>query len=405
MSLLNFGTSLCVFLVISAISVNAQLNSNCITPNKENATCMPITHCEVIFSAVNTKNAAAVAFARDSYCGKVGRVILVCCGSTAYPEPSSTDDIFDLFSDLDINISTTEKSTPKPQPKPLEDFETSVLPDRTVCGLESDSERIFGGEQTKLDEFPWMVALEFNKKGTHKSEGDILCGGSLINTRYVLTAAHCLEPSGLKLVNVRLGEWNTKSDSDCEELFDQIECADKVVRINIEETIAHPYFSRRTYNNDIGLIKLERDVAYTDYIRPICLPRRNLPVAPIGTLMTVTGWGTTENGTLSNVKLKVRLPLVSNEICQQKLLRGKDVGANQLCVGGDPGKDACQGDSGGPLMRIFEDVTTAQSQWYLEGVVSKGQGCGRAGLPAVYTRVSRYISWIISIISEEYDLE
>lgn len=98
------------------------------------------------------------------------------------------------------------------------------------------------------------------------------------------------------------------------------------------------------------------------------------------------------------------MPLLTNEVCRKKL-QGKAIGVNQLCAGGELGKDSCQGDSGGPLMRTHENPVTKQSQWYQEGVVSKGVGCARAGYPAVYTRIDRYINWIIGTISEEDDEE
>lgn len=75
----------------------------------------------------------------------------------------------------------------------LNDFDTSALPDRSLCGLHSQNEttddRIMGGEETLIWEFPWIVALEY-KSGDGGVQVD--CGGSLINQRFVLTAAHCV---------------------------------------------------------------------------------------------------------------------------------------------------------------------------------------------------------------------
>ena len=47
-----------------------------------------------------------------------------------------------------------------------------------------------------------------------------------------------------------------------------------------------------------------------------------------------------------------------------------------------------QGDSGGPLMCEY------QGRWHLTGIVSAGFECGNPVIPAIYTRVSRYIEWI-----------
>lgn len=52
-------------------------------------------------------------------------------------------------------------------------------------------------------------------------------------------------------------------------------------------------------------------------------------------------------------------------------------------------------------MRTYEDLADNTIQWYQEGVVSWGVQCGRAHLPAVYTRVARYMNWILNRISED----
>lgn len=99
--------------------------------------------------------------------------------------------------------------------------------------------------------------------------------------------------------------------------------------------------------------------------------------------------------TQSEVKLKLSIPIISNQDCTQKIRRSQTrISDNQLCAGGEIKKDACKGDSGGPLMTVFHDGPL-KSQWYQEGIVSKGRGCG-AGYPGIYTRVSRFSDWILN---------
>lgn len=45
--------------------------------------------------------------------------------------------------------------------------------------------RIVGGVETLVNEYPWMVALQYNSR--------FYCGASLINSQYLLTAAHCVQ--------------------------------------------------------------------------------------------------------------------------------------------------------------------------------------------------------------------
>lgn len=128
-----------------------------------------------------------------------------------------------------------------------------------------------------------------------------------------------------------------------------------------------------------------------DFIKPICLP---LPSeqANINDELSVSGWGKTETGYNSPIKLKVSVPIKLFSNCASTYRSaGVTLGDTQICAGGENGKDSCTGDSGGPLMNYSPTNT---NQFYVEGIVSFGPDCGRRGFPAVYTKVSRYLDWI-----------
>lgn len=108
-----------------------------------------------------------------------------------------------------------------------------------------------------------------------------------------------------------------------------------------------------------------------------------------GQRLSVVGWGKTETGRYSPVKLKLKVPIVSESNCNRMFNRaGVNVRTSQLCAGGEKDKDSCNGDSGGPLL------AEVNQRFYIEGIVSFGAVCGTEGWPGIYTRVSRYRDWI-----------
>ncbi|KAF2887921.1 hypothetical protein ILUMI_18252, partial [Ignelater luminosus] len=177
---------------------------------------------------------------------------------------------------------------------------SNLLPARHECGQHAE-ERIFGGTKTTIEQFPWLVLLE-------STNNDFTCGGSLINNRYVLTAAHCV---GEDIVSVRLGEYNLEKDKDCEgddtPGFEY--CADPVVNVEVEERIVHGSFDSHDRNayGDIALLRLKKEVNYTKFIQPICLPHfselttKNFE----GKKAVIAGWGRTEKKWESDEKLNL----------------------------------------------------------------------------------------------------
>lgn len=340
------------------------LNNPCYTPDQQNGICVYLQQCESLYALIQKQPLyqSDRDFLRQSQCG-YDQQPMVCCARTT---PSRLGNDYLL-------------------PKPGE------------CGTDT-SNRIIGGEVTHLDEFPWMTLIEYSKPNNRKG---FHCGGVLISHRYVLTAAHCVNGKDLKqlkwdLSSVRLGEWDTSTDLDC----DNGDCADPVVDVPVEQLIAHENYNpnSKAQENDIALIRLSWNVNFTDFIKPICLPTsetlRNREYE--GIRLEVAGWGKTENASFSNFKLKVGVDGVSNQQCNQAYSRHSvNLGSGQLCAGGEKGFDSCRGDSGGPLMAV-DKTNKIQPFWYCAGIVSFGPSpCGMAGFPGVYTRVSAYTDWIV----------
>ncbi|XP_076234951.1 ovochymase [Calliopsis andreniformis] len=362
--------------MVAFISVNgqSQLNSNCVTPNSINGQCIEVRQCSQALDILQREshNPVALDFLKRSQCGFEGNNPLICCpisNRATSAQPS-----------IDENLQYDLSSHP-------------LLP--ADCGKDL-SQRIVGGERTELDEFPWMVLLEYVRRAT--GQKGLNCGGVLISNRYVLTAAHCVQGSHesiLSLDSVRLGEYNIAEDLDC--ISDGATgsvCADSIVTVGIEERIVHENYQPSTNQYDIALLRLSRNVKFTNFIKPICLPSN----AILKKNLFVAGWGKTENRTSSQIKLKVSLPLVDKQQCQEiyENTARRSIGYGQICAGGQKGKDSCQGDSGGPLMHV-ERTPDGVGRWSVVGIVSYGpSNCGTPGIPGIYTRVIDFIPWILN---------
>ncbi|XP_055596802.1 phenoloxidase-activating factor 3-like [Uranotaenia lowii] len=274
--------------------------------------------------------------------------------------------------------------------KPMTRGMSDLLPDQTVCGLDS-SDRIFYGNLTKLDQFPWVAIIKYINADEVES---FECGGSLINKRYILTAAHCINN---RTAGVRLGEWDLESDPDCDKASKQ--CADPPIDVDIEKILIHKNYTRRVSKGgkiDMALIRLNRDVSFGKYVAPICLPKtaEEAELTENETLY-VAGWGLTENYTRSTKKLFVDVNKVSQEECIQKIKAPLvKIDHTIICALGVGGKDSCQGDSGGPLMEIRQG-SSSYLRYFLKGVVAKGLACGTSK-PGFYTNVHEQIDWIVS---------
>ncbi|XP_043273178.1 CLIP domain-containing serine protease 2-like [Venturia canescens] len=372
--------ALLVLVLIAAVEAQngnfgTQSNSDCNTPSGLPGRCVAIRQCEPLLNILTTRplSGESIRFLRESQCGVStnSRDPKVCCLITEDDSRSTGNE---------GNGNTNSLDNPN-------------LP--ADCGSDL-SQRIVGGEVTDLTEFPWMVLLEYDKPNGKTTA----CGGVLITSRYVLTAAHCIKGAGLpkswSLNAVRLGEYDTSTDRDCVPDGDGSEvCAEPTVTVRIAEAIVHESYrpNARDQQNDVALLRLAENVQFTSYIQPICLPAGS----DLAQKLWVAGWGKTETKSESSVKLKLGISPADPSACAERYRNaGVNLGRSQLCAGGQRGKDSCRGDSGGPLMS-FDRTPGGSRKWTVVGIVSFGPTpCGMQNWPGVYTKIVDYVPWILS---------
>ncbi len=239
---------------------------------------------------------------------------------------------------------------------------------------------IVGGEDCDISDYPWQAAIYVD---------GYLCGASVINEYWILTAAHCVEENnqvadpetitvGVGTSNEYAGLYGPGGDE-----------------YDVEEVISHSGFNWNM-NNDIALLKLTEPIVFSDDVQPIsiiCSDQVSAGAQDVGAMTTVTGWGnTSQGGSGSDVLQYIEVPIISSN--NPGLGNNININSNTQFFAGaiDGGMDSCQGDSGGPVaVRNVEDT-----EWLLIGITSWGLGCAQDGYPGVYTKVSNYINWIRS---------
>ncbi|CAF1386664.1 unnamed protein product [Adineta steineri] len=241
---------------------------------------------------------------------------------------------------------------------------------------EHNQGRIVGGETAQPHSWPWVVSLRDPIFGHG-------CGGSIINSEWILTAAHC-SPSLSHIVHIGVHDEQSPSPQ---------------IR-NVVKAIIHPnYIPSPKFINDIALMKVSPPINLTTsdtHAGLTCLPAQNdnLDYPKEGTRLAVIGWGTLSSGGPRPTKLRqVRVKTLAHD--DWRCINATYDDTRQFCAAVDGGgKDSCQGDSGGPIHQWLDD------HWEQVGIVSYGKGCALADHPGVYTRLSFYYDWIQSNINE-----
>lgn len=224
----------------------------------------------------------------------------------------------------------------------------------------STSARIVGGTTTNISNAKFLVQLRIN--------GKFICGGSLVSTQFVITAAHCVDRA---------------NPADLTVVGGATYLSEKGVRRGVNKIIKPKNYNKpKPYHMDVAVLKLSGVMTGTN-IDTIPLCQANWKV---GDYINVFGWGQlseNNNAKVDQVR-KVRLPLVLRSKCVQAYKNIESITDSMFCAGDLKDKDSCYGDSGGPA--VFQNQ--------LCGLVSWGLRCASNKFPGVYTSIKTVRNFI-----------
>ncbi|XP_049840403.1 trypsin-1-like [Schistocerca gregaria] len=234
-----------------------------------------------------------------------------------------------------------------------------ALPSQAFLGRKA-SGRIIGGTNADIGDYPWQVS--FQKLGSHN------CGGSIISSSWVLTAAHCVDGLSLSWMSFRVGSSIRESGGSV---------------LQASSGFMHGQYDRDTTDYDIAVVQVSGSLLGSN-AQAVGLPSDGYDPAG-GLAVTVTGWGDTRTGGPAAANLqKVDISIVDRKACRSIFAKTNTVTDRMVCAG-QAGQSVCNGDSGGPLVSGNTQV----------GIVSWGSRTCEAA-PGVYSNVGNLRSWIRS---------
>ncbi|XP_008508019.1 serine protease 40-like isoform X2 [Equus przewalskii] len=247
----------------------------------------------------------------------------------------------------------------------------------SVCGQPGVTGKIYHGEDAPDERWPWQASLLF--RGQH------ICGASLFDAQWVISAAHCFQRSHqAEDYRVLLGYHKLEKPTEHSMMM-------TVYRLFVHNDFNKKYFMSR----DITLLQLHRPAKFTSHVLPVCLPGANMTV-PAHSSCWATGWGMiTEDTVLHSPRQlqQAELGIMNNDACNMLLADPnsgqRPVQEDMICAGDlMKGKSVCRGDSGGPLVCFLNNT------WFLMGLSSFSAPCNDPVGPSVFSKVSYFANWI-----------
>ncbi|KAJ2947012.1 hypothetical protein O0L34_g16356 [Tuta absoluta] len=233
--------------------------------------------------------------------------------------------------------------------------------------------RIIGGRPSPPGKWPWQVAVLNRYK-------EAFCGGTLVALRWVVTAAHCVR----RRLYVRLGEHDLLLRNRGE------------VEMRVTEAVIHPRYDPDTVVNDVALLRLPEPARPNLGHGIACLPQPKQALPP-HTTCVILGWGKKRASDVHGTRIlhEAQVSTIQQGVCRRSYWQYA-ITDDMVCAGRGR-RDSCAGDSGGPLL-----CRGADKKYYLQGITSFGDGCGKRGKYGIYTRTAGYVAWIRDVMNKKY---
>ncbi|XP_049799486.1 trypsin-1-like [Schistocerca nitens] len=232
--------------------------------------------------------------------------------------------------------------------------------------------RIYGGHDAARGEFPYIVSLKIVGTFTKSHH----CGGAIISSTSVLTAAHCITNIDKSIAVA--GELDQSTDEGTEQ------------EVRISQMIKHPDHPGGidVSPNDIAIFKLMTAFTFNSFVQPINLPSAGV-VPTDGSSAVALGWGETEDEGEPDILQTVDVVIIDQATCSQlidSLITENQLTDTMICTGPvTGGTGVCYGDSGSPVTQ--DGMVIGVASWTI-------MPCATERSPSIYTRVSAFLDFV-----------